>query len=104
KWIPSVASVNDGAVIAATVGRYAANAWGLKDMHGNVAEWTRSAYRPYPYDAHDGRDQPGAEGNKSVRGGSWYDRPKRARSAFRQNFQPWQPVYNVGFRVVVEIE
>ena len=73
-------------------------------MHGNVAEWTRSTYRPYPYDPRDGRDQPSGSGKKSVRGGSWHDRPRRARSAFRQNYQPWQQVYNVGFRVVSEVD
>jgi len=104
KWIPNVPQVNDGAMISTNVGRYAPNAWGLCDMHGNVAEWTRTAYRPYPYDLRDGRDQPNATGTKSVRGGSWYDRPKRARSAFRMNYQPWQRVYNVGFRVVMEAD
>jgi formylglycine-generating enzyme required for sulfatase activity len=39
-----------------------------------------------------------------VRGGSWYDRPLRARSAFREPYQPWQRVYNVGFRVMMEVE
>jgi len=102
KWIPNVPQVSDGSVISDNVGKYAPNAWGLCDMHGNVAEWTRTAYRPYPYDPGDGRDQPNATGTKSVRGGSWYDRPQRARSAFRMNYQPWQYVYNVGFRVVME--
>jgi formylglycine-generating enzyme required for sulfatase activity len=37
-----------------------------------------------------------------VRGGSWYDRPHLARSAFRQAYPPWQEVYDVGFRVIVE--
>jgi formylglycine-generating enzyme required for sulfatase activity len=38
----------------------------------------------------------------AVRGGSWRDRPKNARSGFRQAYPPWQSVYNVGFRVIVE--
>ncbi|MEE9603049.1 MAG: SUMF1/EgtB/PvdO family nonheme iron enzyme, partial [Thermoguttaceae bacterium] len=93
---------DDRAMVTSTVGRYGPNAWGLRDMHGNAAEWTRTAYRPYPFDAADGRDAPAATGTKSVRGGSWYDRPKRATSAFRMNYQPWQHVYNVGFRIIVE--
>jgi len=104
KWIPNAPAVNDGLVISGDVGRYEPNAFGLCDMHGNVAEWTRTAYRPYPYDPADGRDAPQATGTKSVRGGSWYDRPKRARSGFRMHYQPWQRVYNVGFRVVMEVE
>ena len=34
-----------------------------------------------------------------VRGGSWYDRPKRAHAGCRLAYEPWQPVFNVGFRV-----
>jgi formylglycine-generating enzyme required for sulfatase activity len=104
RWIPAVTDVNDGAVVTDNVGRYPPNAWGLCDMHGNAAEWTRTAYRPYPYDPQDGRDDPRADGPKSVRGGSFYDRPERARSAFRSNCPPWQKVFNVGFRVVMEVE
>jgi formylglycine-generating enzyme required for sulfatase activity len=37
-----------------------------------------------------------------VRGGSWYDRPVRCRSAFRLAYQPYQKVFNVGFRVICE--
>ena len=72
-------------------------------MHGNVAEWTRTAYRPYPYIPARPR-QPDAEGKKVVRGGSWYDRPNRARSSFRLAYEPWQRVFNVGFRVVMEAD
>ena len=103
-WIPSIDTVDDGATVTQTVGKYQPNAWGLFDMHGNVAEWTRTAYRPYPYDTGDGRDEPAASGPKSVRGGSFYDRPRRAGSAFRQHYEPWQRVFNVGFRVVMEVE
>jgi formylglycine-generating enzyme required for sulfatase activity len=93
---------NDGAVASCDVGRYQPNPWGLCDMHGNVCEWTASAYRPYPYDPQDGRERPGAADERAVRGGSWDDLPRRCRSAFRLSYQPTQPVYNVGFRVVVE--
>ena len=103
-WIPCIESVNDGAVATTKVGRYAPNAWGLHDMHGNAAEWTLSAYQPYPYRADDGRnrlDLPAAE--RVLRGGSYYDRPHRARSAFRLSYPPWQRVYNAGFRVAMEV-
>jgi len=65
-------------------------------MHGNVSEWTRSTYRPYPYRSDD------TPGRKTVRGGSWRDRPRRARSAFRLHYEPSQAVHDVGFRVVCE--
>ena len=71
-------------------------------MAGNVAEWTRSAFRPYPYDASDGREYVLAPGLKVARGGSWRDLPKRASASFRLPYQPYQPVFNVGFRVVCE--
>ena len=101
-WIPRDTRFNDQALISTDAGKYLPNAWGLHDMHGNVGEWTRSTYRPYPYVADDGRDEPAAEGAKVVRGGSWYDRPKRCTSAFRLYYRPYQPVFNVGFRVVAE--
>ena len=102
RWIPSIDGVNDGAVITENVGKYQVNPWGLHDMHGNVFEWTRSAYQPYPYKDDDGRNADTADGRKVVRGGSFYDRPKRARSAFRLSYPSWQKVYSVGFRVVSE--
>ncbi|MHC4517109.1 MAG: SUMF1/EgtB/PvdO family nonheme iron enzyme [Planctomycetota bacterium] len=95
---------NDGMLVAATVGSYRPNAWGLCDMHGNVWEWTRSAYAPYPYVAEDGRDTLADAARRTVRGGSWYDRPQRCRSAFRLSYPGWQKVYNVGFRVLIEID
>jgi formylglycine-generating enzyme required for sulfatase activity len=95
---------NDGAVATANGGSYRPNAWGLYDMHGNASEWTRTTYKPYPYETNDGRDYPDKAGRKVVRGGSWHDRPKRCRSAFRLSYPAWQRVHNVGFRIVCEIE
>jgi len=87
--IPRDSRFNDGALVTAAIGQYQPNAWGLHDMHGNAAEWTRSSER-------DGSDL------KVVRGGSWRDRPKLCRSASRLAYSPWQKVFNVGFRVVIE--
>ena len=39
---------------------------------------------------------------RAVRGGSWYDRPRRATSSWRWGYPGWRPVYNVGFRVIIE--
>ena len=98
----AVDPVDDGRRVSAAAGSYQPNTWGLQDMHGNVAEWTGSAYLPYPFRADDPRHAgPGAR--KVVRGGSWYDRADLARSGCRASYWPWQRVFDVGFRVVCEI-
>jgi formylglycine-generating enzyme required for sulfatase activity len=102
--IPADGRYDDGAIATAAVGSYEPNAWGLFDMHGNAAEWTLSAYAPYPYRSGDGRDELKTGGRKVVRGGSFYDRPKRCRSSFRLSYPAWQKVHNVGFRVVCETD
>ena len=99
-WIPRDNRFDDGELVSAAVGKFKTNAWGLGDMHGNVCEWTMSAARSYPYRADDGRNTTDSQEQRIVRGGSWRDRPKRARSSFRLAYQPYQRVYNVGFRVV----
>jgi len=93
---------NDGVLHLANVGRYEPNAWGLYDMHGNVAEWTRSAYRPYPYVEDDGRNSTTVDERKVVRGGSWYRRQIRATSSWRWGYPGWMKPFDVGFRVIVE--
>jgi formylglycine-generating enzyme required for sulfatase activity len=100
-WRPADTRFDDGWRVSARAGAFKPNPWGLFDMHGNVAEWTRSDYAPYP-----GGTVPGetVSGRKVVRGGSWMDRPRRARSAFRLHYDASQAVHDVGFRVVCEIE
>ena len=100
-WRPAETRFDDGWRVAAPVGTFRPNAWGLDDMHGNVAEWTASAYRPYPYRVDDGCNDAVAPGRRTARGGSWLDRPRRARSAFRLHYDATQAVHDVGFRVVL---
>jgi formylglycine-generating enzyme required for sulfatase activity len=96
---------DDHGFVTVSVGSYKPNLWGLYDMHGNAAEWTLSSYMPYPYnDNEDERNNNVALGEKVVRGGSFYDRPERCRSAFRLSYPVWLKVFNVGFRVVSEIK
>ncbi len=92
---------DDGQQLAAAPGSYAPNAFGLHDMNGNIAEWTRSLYQPYPY-ADDSRNDPAAAGERVVRGGSWWNRPSQCTSSHRAVFRDYQPVMWVGFRVIVE--
>lgn len=86
------------------VGQTAPNPWGLQDMIGNVSEWTCSSYRSYPYDERDGRNDVSTGERRVARGGSWADRPADAGSSVRRAYEPWQPVYDVGFRVIIAAE
>ncbi|MCP4642539.1 MAG: SUMF1/EgtB/PvdO family nonheme iron enzyme [bacterium] len=103
-YLPKEARFDDGERLGVAVGQYQANVWGLHDLHGNVWEWTLSDDKPYPYAADDGRNGGSSGAMKVVRGGSWRDRPYRARSSFRLAYRPYQKVFNVGFRVVVAAE
>jgi formylglycine-generating enzyme required for sulfatase activity len=85
------------------VGQTEPNAWGLKDMIGNVSEWTSSQYRPYPYRDDDGRNDGAGSDRRVARGGSWADRPADAGSAVRRAYESFQKVYDVGFRVIAEL-
>ncbi len=101
-WRPAYTNVNDGHNVSAPVASFRPNAWGLSDMHGNAAEWTRTKFCPYPWRAGDGRNDEGGEDRRVVRGGAWSDRPAQARSSARLAYPPWRGVFNVGFRIVVE--
>jgi formylglycine-generating enzyme required for sulfatase activity len=86
----------DNYVVTSPVGTFQPNIWGLYDMHGNAAEWVKNAYT-VPGSTTSGNDL------KVVRGGSFFDHPSRAQSACRLAYPEWQRVFNVGFRVVAEI-
>lgn len=81
-----------------------ASPFGLLDMAGSVAEWTRSLKRPYPYRADDGRENVEAAGERTTRGGDYvYDRrPGNFSVSFRDGFSnaPQHGHRHIGFRCV----
>jgi formylglycine-generating enzyme required for sulfatase activity len=95
----------DGQVVAAPVGQYQANPFGLHDLLGNVAEWTCSEYdnnyaggETHCAD----RNAAAAGGRRVLRGGSWSDSPNLVRFAYRFPASAEYRKFDLGFRLVLE--
>jgi formylglycine-generating enzyme required for sulfatase activity len=75
---------------------------GALDMSGNVWEWTSSKYQPYPFNPDDGREDTTNDSGdmRVVRGGSWYDDSKAARTSTRNGLDPQSTNGDVGVRCV----
>lgn len=97
-YLPKEESVNDGNLVQVGGKAYESNPFGLYSMHGNVGEWTRSDYVSYPYN----ENSKETSEYKVVRGGSFIERPKYSTAHTRKGFYPYQSVFNVGFRMIIE--
>ncbi len=109
RWIPDQANCSGcsprwGSLQPAYVGSFPANAFGLYDMAGNVAEWTCSMAD----ERYRGQEQQCASSERSVlwrvvRGGSWKSPPDRIRTVYRSWTQWHERANDLGFRVVRDI-
>ena len=83
------------------VDSFAANPWGLYQVHGNVWEWVEDCYQGN----YNGAPSDGSARSISncfsgvLRGGSWFYVPRYLRSADRYRNHPVDRIYCVGFRV-----
>lgn len=74
---------------------------GLYDVAGNLWEWTSTRNVGYPYDPHDGREDPPLtedECCRVIRGGAWSSGAGSLRSAFRAEGYASLRLNQFGFR------
>jgi formylglycine-generating enzyme required for sulfatase activity len=76
-------------------------AYGLSDMSGNVWEWTRSPFQPYPYTPDDDRAHLDVDALWVIRGGGFSDEPRLIRTTARGGADPGARRAFIGFRPVV---
>ncbi|NER98436.1 MAG: formylglycine-generating enzyme family protein [Symploca sp. SIO1B1] len=87
------------------VGEFPPNAFGLRDLHGNVWEWCADPWRENCNDPpSDDSIWPNKNENNHrswlLRGGSWSSVPQVCRCAFRLRLKQDNGNYFIGFRVV----
>ena len=82
-----------------SVGSFAANAWGLFDMHGNVWEWVWDWKDSYSSGSATDPLGPSSGSFRVYRGGGWINLARVCRSADRGNLSPGIRYGSLGFRL-----
>jgi formylglycine-generating enzyme required for sulfatase activity len=70
-------------------------------MSGNVWEWTRSPYQPYPFDPGDDGGTVQSDALWVMRGGAFNDTEQMARATTRGGADPGVRRPFIGFRIVL---
>ena len=85
----------------APVGSFAANAFGVHDLHGNVWEWVEDCWNGSYADAPSDGGARSADncGQRVIRGGTWSIYFRHLRSADRMRISPGTSSNDIGFRV-----
>jgi sulfatase modifying factor 1 len=100
KW--TTFTCDDGYAVAAPVGSFKPNGYGLHDVLGNVWEWCQDTYNSEAYTKLP-KDNPVYEGSgeyRSMRGGGWSNGPRGTLSAHRVGLSPDFGHHALGFRLV----
>jgi len=85
------------------VGRFAPNAFGLYDMHGNIWQWTNDWYGAYNIDEKMNPQGPVKGTRKVYRGGGFIEPAWKCRSAYRGNNYQGARGTGISFRIVKNI-
>lgn len=105
RWTKAVPGYGDGHWGPAPVGSFRANAFGLRDLSGNVVEWVADCWHDSYRRAPDGGAawvNPGCR-TRVIRGGSWASAPEQLRSAWRAPVEKDTTNAQIGFRVVRDL-
>ena len=105
RWNAAFSNYGDGYWGPAPAGRFAANAFGLFDLEGNLSEWVEDCWHDSYLRAPDDGSAWVNRGcdRRVVRGGSWGSAPEQVRSAYRSGSPPNVRGARTGFRVARDL-
>ena len=87
------------------VGRHSqgASPYGVMDLVGSVIEWTNTAYKAYPYNATDGRENDQSQRGRVARGNCWSNNIRSMRIANRNGYSMDHFEFNYGGRLARDV-